>query len=41
MVFGVEAFLALPGVGSAGYEDNVIVTQTGAERVTKTAPVMY
>jgi Xaa-Pro aminopeptidase len=41
MVFGVEAFLALPGVGSAGYEDNVIVTLSGAERVTKTPAVMY
>ncbi|MGE3967111.1 MAG: M24 family metallopeptidase [Dongiaceae bacterium] len=41
MVFGVEAFLASAGVGSAGYEDNVIITKNGAERVTKTPPVMW
>ena len=41
MVFGVEAFLAMPGVGSAGYEDNVIITKAGAERVTKSPPVMW
>jgi Xaa-Pro aminopeptidase len=40
MVFGIEAFLASPGVGSAGYEDNIIVTKSGAERVTKT-PAMF
>ncbi len=39
MVFGVEAFLATLGVGSAGYEDNNIITKTDAGRATTTPPV--
>ena len=39
MVIGVEAFLSEPGVGSAGHEDNAIVTADGIERITAT-PVL-
>jgi hypothetical protein len=36
MVFGVEAFLALEGVGSAFFEDIVIVTAGTPELLTRT-----
>lgn len=40
MVLGVEAFLAHEGVGSAGFEQNVIVTASGCELLTKT-PMLF
>ena len=36
MVVGVEAFLGKDNVGSAGFEQNLIVTKNGAELLTKT-----
>lgn len=36
MVLGVECFLARSGVGSAGFEQNAIVTATGTELITTT-----
>ncbi len=39
MVLGVEAFFARKGVGSAGFEQNVIVTESGTELLT-TAPML-
>jgi Xaa-Pro aminopeptidase len=41
IVMGVEAFLTRGGVGSAGYEQNIIVGKNGAELVTTTAPVWW
>jgi Xaa-Pro dipeptidase len=41
MVMGVEAFLAHDGVGSAGFEQNVIITPVGAELLTKTPMVFW
>lgn len=35
-VLGIEAFLAHDGVGSAGFEQNLIVTADGTELLTKT-----
>ena len=40
MVMGVEAFVAHAGVGSAGFEQNVIVGPKGAEIVTD-APMLW
>ena len=40
MVFGVEAFFARKGVGSAGIEQNFIVTDDGAELLT-TTPMLW
>src|SRR5580698_661276 len=40
MVLGVEAFLAREGVGRAGFERNVIVTDTGVELLEKT-PMLF
>jgi Xaa-Pro dipeptidase len=40
MVASTEAFLALPGVGGAGFEQNFIVTPTGTELLT-TTPMMW
>jgi Xaa-Pro dipeptidase len=40
MVLGVEAFLADGGVGSAGFEQNLIVTASGAELLT-TTPMLF
>ena len=40
MAFGVEAFLARSGVGSAGFEQNLIVTAQGTELLTKT-PMLW
>jgi Xaa-Pro aminopeptidase len=41
MAMGVEAFLSTPGVGSAGFEQNVIVTRTGAELITPAPSVWW
>ena len=40
MAMGVEAFLTTPGVGSAGFEQNIIVTKSGAELITP-APAVF
>ena len=40
MVMGVEAFLGRKDVGSAGFEQNVIVTGTGTELIT-TSPMLW
>jgi Xaa-Pro aminopeptidase len=40
MVLAAEAFLNRPGVGTAGFENNFIVTATGAEVLDK-APMLY
>jgi Xaa-Pro dipeptidase len=40
MVLGIEAFLAHHGVGSAGFEQNLIVTADGTELLTKT-PMLF
>lgn len=40
MVLAAEAFLTRPGVGSVGFENNFIVTATGAEVLDKT-PMLY
>jgi Xaa-Pro aminopeptidase len=41
MVLGVEAFLAYDGVGSAGFEQNLIVTDTGTELLTTTPMIFW
>ena len=38
MAFGVEAFLARTGVGSAGFEQNILVAAEGVELLT-TSPM--
>ncbi len=40
MVIGIEAFFARTGVGSAGFEQNLIVTDQGTELVT-TSPMQW
>ena len=40
MVVGLEAFFSRAGVGSAGFEQNVIVTADGAELLTRT-PMLF
>ena len=40
MVLGIEAFLAHEGVGSAGFEQNLILTAGGAELLT-TTPMLF
>lgn len=40
MVLAAEAFLSRPGVGTAGVENNFIVTETGAELLDK-SPMIY
>ncbi|PYE94793.1 Xaa-Pro aminopeptidase [Rhizobium sp. PP-F2F-G38] len=40
MVFGIEAFLSLDGVGAAFYEDIVIVGQDGNEVLTKSPSLL-
>ena len=40
MVIGIEAFFARTGVGSAGFEQNLIVTDQGTELVT-TSPMLW
>jgi Xaa-Pro aminopeptidase len=41
MVMGVEAFLGRKGVGSAGFEQNVIVTKDGTELITTSPMLLY
>jgi Xaa-Pro aminopeptidase len=41
MAMGVEAFLTTPGVGSAGFEQNIIVTAGGAEIITPAPSVFW
>jgi len=41
MAMGVEAFLARKGVGSAGFEQNVIVTDSGAELLTPSPSIWW
>ena len=36
MVMAAEIFLTHPGVGTAGFEQNLIVTEQGPELLTKT-----
>ena len=40
MVLAAEAFIRRPGIGSAGFENNFIVTDTGAELLDK-SPMLY
>ena len=40
MVLASEAFLSRPGVGTAGVENNFIVTEAGVERLDK-SPMLY
>jgi len=40
MVGSTETFLALPGVGGAGFEQNFIVTRDGTELIT-TTPMLW
>ena len=40
MVLAAETFLTHPGVGTAGYERNFIVTATGAEILDRT-PMLF
>jgi Xaa-Pro dipeptidase len=40
MVMAAEVFLSHPGVGTAGFEQNFIVTDTGAELLTRT-PMLF
>jgi len=41
MVLGVEAFLSRKGVGTAGFEQNLIVTATGTEMLTRTPMIFW
>jgi Xaa-Pro aminopeptidase len=41
MALGVEAFYGLDGVGAAGFEQNVLVTKTGTEVLTKVPMVWW
>jgi Xaa-Pro dipeptidase len=41
MVLSTEAFLNLPGVGNAGFEQNFIVTKTGTELLTTTPMIWW
>ena len=40
MVMAAEIFLTHPGVGTAGFEQNLIVTDTGPELLTRT-PMLF
>jgi Xaa-Pro aminopeptidase len=40
MVMAAEIFLTHPGVGTAGFEQNVIVTESGAELLDRT-PMLF
>ncbi len=40
MVLAAEAFLSRPGVGTAGFENNLIVTESGVELLDK-SPMLY
>jgi hypothetical protein len=39
-VMGAEIFLTHPGVGTAGFEKNLIVTEDGAEPLDRT-PMLF
>jgi len=41
MVVATEAFLTIPGVGTAGFEQNSIVTKNGTELLTKTPMIWW
>ena len=41
MAMGVEAFLTRSGVGSAGFEQNIIVGKNGSELVTTSKSVWW
>jgi len=41
MAFGIDAFFEIDGVGSAGFEQNFIVTEIGAELLTATPLMMW
>jgi Xaa-Pro dipeptidase len=41
MVASTEAFLALPGVGGAGFEQNFIITRDGTELLTTTPMIWW
>lgn len=41
MVASTETFLAIPGVGGAGFEQNFIVTKTGTELLTTTPMIWW
>jgi Xaa-Pro aminopeptidase len=40
MVMAAEIFLTHPGVGTAGFEQNLIVTEAGSELLTRT-PMLF
>jgi hypothetical protein len=40
MVLAAEAFLNRPGVGTAGFQNNYIATESGAELLYK-SPLLY
>jgi len=41
MAFGIDAFFEIDGVGSAGFKQNIIVTEIGAELLTTTPRLMW
>jgi Xaa-Pro aminopeptidase len=41
MVLAAEAFLARPGLGTAGYENNFIVSETGVELLDRTPMIFW
>lgn len=41
MALGVEAFFGRPGTGSAGFEQNLLVTKTGTELLIKTPMIFW
>jgi hypothetical protein len=41
MTFGIDVFFGIDGVGSAGFEQNIIVTEIGAELLTTTPMLMW
>ena len=41
MVGSTETFLAVPGVGGAGFEQNFIVTKSGTELLTTTPMIWW
>lgn len=40
MVIGIETFVACKGLGSAGFEQNAIITKDGIELAT-TTPMLW
>ncbi len=41
MALGIESFLSVEGVGSAGFEQNLIITDDGVELLTKTPMIWW